>query len=62
MNFKIGDKATWGLYGEKVTVIKMEDCVVTKVKIEYSDKSTAVVDMKNNYKIEEVRGESELFR
>ena len=45
MNFKVGDKVTWGLYGHKVTVIEMEDCVVTKVKIEYSDKSTAVVDM-----------------
>ena len=45
MNFKVGDKVIWGVYGKKATVIEMEDCVVTKVKIEYSDKSTAVVDM-----------------
>ena len=54
------DETECGQFGP--ATITMEDCVVTKVKIEYSDKSTAVVDMKNNYKIEEVRGESGLFR
>jgi hypothetical protein len=42
---KVGDRVTWGACGEKATVIEMDDCVVTKVTIEYSDKSTAVVDM-----------------
>ena len=45
VEMKVGDKVTWGVYGEETTVIEMEDCVVTKVKIEYSDKSTAVLTL-----------------
>lgn len=40
MNFKVGDKVTWGLYGEKVTVIEMEDLNTSlKIPPEYAPKN-----------------------
>ena len=51
MNFKIGDKVTWGLDGEKVTVIEMEDLNISlKIPPEYTPKNADGTPWKGSWK------------